>query len=86
MNILKIISIITIIFISVIFLVLIFQKKAIKRFIINIILGIILLVLIDLTSEFTSVYIPINKYTFLGSISFGVSGIILFLVLQLIFL
>ena len=86
MDILRIITILTIIFISLILLIFIFSKKGFKMLFFNIILGLIMLFIINLTAKLTNVYIPINQFTVGGSVAFGIPGIILFLIMQLIFI
>ena len=70
-------------------IILIFAKKSKKTFkilIFNAFLGISLLAIINLTSKFTNVYIPINEYTVTGCGVFGVPAVSIFLIFRFIFI
>ncbi len=60
------------------------SHKFFKTLIFNAFLGICILVIIDLTAEFTGIYIPVNPYTVGAGASFGVPAITLLLVLQIL--
>ena len=61
------------------------SKKILKTLLLNGFMGICLLAIIDLTSRFTGVHIPINIYTVSGSAVFGIPALIGFLLLGFIF-
>lgn len=74
------ITAVTILFFSMI------SRKFFKTIFLNAILGLITIVIINLSSKFTGVYIPLNYYTVLGGISLGIPSIIGFLILSIIFI
>lgn len=59
--------------------------KPLKSLLLNAFLGIAVMAVIDLTSKFTGVHIPVNQWTVLGSVGFGVPAVCGFLVLPIIF-
>ncbi|MBQ6826146.1 MAG: pro-sigmaK processing inhibitor BofA family protein [Clostridia bacterium] len=61
------------------------SKKTLKTLFLNGFMGVCLLAIIDLTSRFTGVHIPINLYTVAGSAVFGIPALIGFLLLGFIF-
>ena len=70
-------------------LLLIFCKKAGRfyfTFILNALLGVVLLTLINLTSRFSGLYIPVNEYSLLASATLGIPGTAALLIINLIFL
>ena len=64
----------------------ILSKKPIRTLIFNAFMGIVTLAIIDLTSKFTNVYIPINIYTVSGSAVFGIPALCGFLILKILIL
>ena len=62
------------------------SKKPFKTLFLNILIGIIVFILINLTSKYSGVRIPINIYTVLGSSVLGLPAVIGFLILPFIFL
>lgn len=71
------------------FLILLFTlsgKKPFGTLLLNLFMGIVLLAIINLTSVYTGIYIPVNKYTVVGSGVFGVPSIIGLLLLNIIFM
>ncbi len=62
----------------------ILSGKPIRTVIFNAFLGIVTLAIINLTSDYTDVYLPINIYTVCGSAVFGIPAICFFLILKLI--
>lgn len=60
--------------------------KPLKSLLLNAFLGIAVLAVIDLTSKFTGVHVPINQWTVLGAAGFGVPAVCAFLVLHIIFI
>ena len=61
------------------------SRKTLKILLLNGFIGISLLAIINLTSRFSGVYIPINIYTVSGSGVFGIPALIGFLILSFIF-
>lgn len=84
---LKITFLILIFFYALIF---IFLTLKTKRFmfsvVMNALLGVLLMTIINLTSKFLGVKIPVNEFSFLISSFLGVPGIILILLINIIFL
>lgn len=71
------------------FFILIFAFKSKKTFftlIFNALIGLLLFAVLDFSAIFTGVYLPINQYTVIGSATFGIPAVILFLILKLIFI
>jgi len=71
------------------FIILIFgilSKKLIRILLLNAVLGIMALVIINLTSKFTHTFIPVNQLTVSGCSLFGIPAVCLFLILQVIFI
>lgn len=60
-------------------------KKPFKILLFNAFIGIVSLAIIDLTSKFTRVYIPVNEYTVAGCGIFGMPGVLFFLILRFVF-
>ncbi len=60
------------------------SHKFFKTLLFNSFLGLVALAIIDLTTKFTGVYIPINPYSVIGVSIFGVPAICLILVLQIL--
>ncbi len=60
--------------------------KPFKAIFLNAIIGIGVLGLIDLSAEFTGVFIPINEFTVSLSSVFGIPAVFLMLILQIIIL
>ena len=69
--------------------ILLFAFKS-KRFFftvfLNGIIGLLLFAILDFIAIFTGVFLPINKYTVFGCATFGIPAVILFIILQIIFL
>ena len=63
-----------------------YSGKAIRRLVINALLGYAVIVLINATSKFSGVYININPITVLGTTVFSVPAVIGFLLLNIIIL
>ncbi len=61
------------------------SKKPFKVLLFNAFMGLTLLAIIDLTSKFTGVYIPINEYTVTGSAVFSIPALCAFLAMNFIF-
>lgn len=59
--------------------------KPLKSLFINALVGVAVLAIIDLTTKYTGVHIPINGYTAIGAVCYGVPAVCGFLVLPLIF-
>lgn len=74
------------VFAIIILLFTVFSKNKLKILFFNAISGILILALINLTSDITGVYLPINEYTVTYCTVFGTFGSVLFLLLNLIFL
>ncbi len=82
------ISVIILISLSALFI-LIFSflsKKPLKMLFLNLLIGLTVLALINLTEKYSGVKIPINIFTVVGSGAFGIPAIIGFLILPLIFI
>lgn len=60
-------------------------KKAFKYLLINGFFGLFVFFILYLTKNYTGIFLPLNLFTFLGSILLGVPAIIVFLILGLIF-
>lgn len=56
-----------------------------KYIILNAVIGLAAIFLVDITSRFTGVHIPINEWTVSGSAGYGIPAVCGFLILQLIF-
>ncbi len=56
-----------------------------KYIIINAVIGILSVVLVDVTSRFTGVHIPINEWTLSGSAVYGIPAVCGLLILQILF-
>lgn len=59
--------------------------KPLRTLLLNALLGISVLILINLTTRFTGVHIPINRWTAGFSAGFGIPAVGLFVMLPLIF-
>lgn len=59
--------------------------KPLKSLLLNAFLGIAIMAAIDLTSKFTGVHVPVNRWTVIGAASFGVPAVCGFLLLPIIF-
>lgn len=59
--------------------------KPLKSLLLNAFLGIAVMAVIDLTSKFTGVHVPVNQWTVAGAAGFGVTAVCTFLVLPIIF-
>ncbi len=59
--------------------------KAVKTLLLNAFAGATVLAIINLTAKFTGVYIPLNPYTAVGAVCYGVPAVCGFLVLPIIF-
>ena len=62
----------------------VFNKKPLRTLIFNAFLGVGLLAIINLTSFFTKIYIPLNLYTLVGTTAFGIPAVFCFLILNLL--
>ncbi len=62
------------------------REKTIKLLFLNSLFGILSLAAVDLTAKFTGVFIPVNIYSVLGAVFFGVPSTIGFLFLPFIFI
>ena len=60
------------------------SRRFFKTILFNSLLGLCAIVLINLTSKFTGVHIPLNYYTVFGGASLGIAGVIGVLILNLI--
>ena len=58
--------------------------KLFKTLIFNAFLGLCLLAIVDLTSKFTGMHIPLNPYSVSFGAAFGVPAVCMLLVLQII--
>ncbi len=63
----------------------VYSGKPIKRLVINAILGLIVLAIIDLTTKYSGVKIPINIFSIVGITAFSLPAVIGFLLLQVLF-
>lgn len=61
-------------------------KKPFKTIFFYAFLGVAAFALIDLTSKFSGVYIPVNYYTVGSSAALGLPGVICLLLLRIIFI
>ncbi len=61
------------------------SKKVFSCLFLNALISFTVLAIICFTKKYTGFYLPINKYTVIGSGTFGIPAIIGFLVLNLIF-
>ncbi len=68
------------------FIIFVKSKKPLILSLLNAIVGLFALSIIDLTSSYTGVYIPINWFTVGGSGILGVPAVCGFLLLKLIFI
>lgn len=59
--------------------------KPLKSLLLNAFLGIAVMTVIDITAKFTGVHIPVNQWTALGALVYGVPAVCGFLVLPIIF-
>lgn len=62
------------------------SKNKFKILLLNALSGVLILLIINITSEFTGVYLPINKYTVTYCTVFGTFGNVLFILLKFIFI
>ena len=62
------------------------SKKPLRILFFNAFLGIVSLAIINLTSKFSGVYIPINEYTVTGCGIFGIPAVSFFLIFKFIFI
>lgn len=62
------------------------SRKFFKTLLINGILGILAITVIDITSKYSGVYIPVNYYTVGSSAVFGLPGVFGLLIANFIFL
>lgn len=62
------------------------EKRPIYTIIKFMVFGILVLVLINITSPLTKISLPVNLYTVLGSACMGVPGVITLLLLKIIFI
>ena len=60
-------------------------RKPIRCILLNVVIGIVSLVAVNLTTRFTGVQIPVNEWTVGGSATFGISGVCGILLLKLVF-
>ncbi len=74
--------------ISELFLILLsfYSGKAIKRIFLNAIIGISAIILINITTKWTGVHIPVNVYSIAGTCAFSLPAVIGLLLLQIIFI
>lgn len=87
MEALKIFAIILLsIFAFIILIMLITDKKPLGKILVSIAVGPVILLIIKLTAVFTGISIPINYFTLIGSLVFGIPAIISFLILKIIFI
>ncbi|MBE6749753.1 MAG: hypothetical protein E7560_01140 [Ruminococcaceae bacterium] len=70
-------------FIIVIFSIL--SGKPIKTLFFNSFLGVFVLLMINLTSKFSGIYIPYNYFSVIGASVFGIPGVCLLLIFQILF-
>ena len=86
----KLFLILTIVFLSLLELVLLFlyakSGRFFKMLILNALLGFLTFVVINLLSRFTGFSIALNLYTVLGSALFSVPAVIFFLILPFVFI
>ncbi len=61
------------------------SKRVFKTLLLNSFSGIVVLIIINLTSKFTGVHIPLNYWTVGGSVLYGIPSVCLFLLLPMIF-
>lgn len=61
-------------------------KGAFKTLFLNALLGVMTLIIINLTAKFSGAYIPINEYTAGLSAVFGLPAVCAFLLLRIIFI
>ena len=59
------------------------SHKFLKTLLFNAFLGLCTLAIIDLTAKFTGMYIPLNWYSVGGSAVFGITFIVLLILLQI---
>lgn len=86
MKILNVLFCVHIIVYSIIYLILLFKtKKFFKNLILNAIIGIVGLFVLILLKNFTGVYIPINKCTFISAAVGGIPAISGILILKVFF-
>ena len=60
----------------IIFIIALFSKRLIRTLLLNAVFGIAAMVIINLTSSFTGVHIPINQWTVGSGAVFGLPGVI----------
>lgn len=77
-------SILILVFGLIIILFSVFNKKPLRTLIFNAFLGLGIHIIINLTSYFTNIYIPLNLYTVVGTSVFGIPAIFCFLILNLL--
>lgn len=63
-----------------------FEKKPIKTLFMFAAIGVVALILVNLTSPFTKISLPINMYTIISSAAFSIPGVITLLILKIIFI
>ena len=61
------------------------SHKFFKTLFFNAVLGIGVLAIINLTTNYTNIFIPVNWYSVVGSGVFGIPAVSFFLILQIIF-
>lgn len=60
-------------------------KKAFKYLLFNGIFSLFVFFILYFTKKYTGIFLPLNVFTFMGSILLGIPAIIVFLILGLIF-
>ena len=70
----------------ILFVFIFINKKPIRTLLINIIFGVLILTVINLTKRVSGIYIPVNWYTVLGACLYGIPFVIGFLLFNLIFI
>ncbi len=88
-NVLKILGICAVVLLGVFYLIIfafgVIRGKAIRKILLNGIIGITIWIIINLTAKYSGVRIPVNPYTAVGISTFSVPCIIALLVLQVLF-
>ena len=86
MEILKIITIAALVIYGILFLVFsLLEKRPVYTILLFMLVGVISMLVINITSSFTGIYIPLNLYTLLTSAFGGVPGVVTLLLLKIIF-
>ena len=85
----KIFLTVTVVWLSIAFLILLFfavkSKRATRLLLLNALLGFALFTAINLTGRYTGIHLPMNGWTAAGTAVYGAPAVVCFLFLQILF-